>query len=202
ETMSQAYLYEDVPEAENSSKMVAPGYTICCADMYLYNPEGGPVTFQLEGFHGDTFQYSADPGDEGRTPADTFEMKQDGSIPSCMEGAPETDGSVEILDFEKSQDFNFEDTIKVNFEFTNNTDEKTSCYPTYNIYAMQDGYELKHAFSSGEDEEEDNDKEDIEPGESIRFNTSWIPRTDSPITIVVKEGRGHSDYFGKTLDIK
>lgn len=201
ETVEQAYLYEDVAEAQNSSLMVAPGYTIRCVSLYAFDPDGGPVAFQLSGYYGDSVTYYADPTDPGGAPADPFEMKRDGSVPSFMEGAPKTDGSVEILGADKAEDYYGDEALRVRFRYTNQTDEEDNCFINYYIYAIQDGYELPYAFTDGEDEDEDNDMEDIAPGESIEFTTYWTPRTDSPVTIAIKEGWGDTEYFGDVLEL-
>lgn len=201
-TLNQAFLYDDVPEAQNSSLMVAPGYTIRCADLREFDPNGGPVAFQLSGYYGDSVTYYADPQDPGSAPADEFVMVQDGSIPVFMEDAATTDGSVEVLGADLAEDFYGDEALRVRFRFTNNTDEDTNCFIEYNIWAMQDGYEISYAFTDGEDEDESNDMEDIAPGESIEFTSYWTPRTDSPIAIVIKEGWGYTDYFGDIIEFE
>ena len=47
ETLDTTYLFDDVPEAENSSLMVAPDHTIRCADLFAFDPDGGTVACRL-----------------------------------------------------------------------------------------------------------------------------------------------------------
>lgn len=197
-TCSQAFVYDN-PLKQNSSLWFAPGKTMRCVETYDFDENGGDVAFQLTGYYGDAVTYYADPKNPSGAPEEEFVITKDESIPDFMVGAPETDGNVEILDVERTEDFNFDDSIKVRFRFTNNEDEDADFFSAYSTYALQDGYELPYAFTSGEDEEEHNDEIELAPGESITFTTYWNVRSDTPVVIVLR--KGFDDYFGKVIEI-
>lgn len=200
EALDTTYLFDDVPEAENSSLMVAPDHTIRCADLFEFDPDGGTVAFRLRGWDEDAAIYYVDPANIFGAPDDTFAFVPDGSVPDFMLDAPDTDGSAYITDdITVEEDWDGNDMLRIFVSFTNNTEETTSFFSKYSIYAMQDGYELPTAFPAEDREEDENDLVDIAPGDSILCAFNFEIRSDSPISIVIEDFWGDAGYFGDTL---
>ena len=198
--LETAYLSEDVPEAMYGLLNVAPGHTIRCAELYSCDPEGGTVAFRIRDWDGGAAVYYVDPKNVPGPPQDAFEIVPDGSVPDFMADAPDTDGSVRITDdIQVVKDREGEDMLRVCVSFTNNTDEETSFFSKYSIYAMQDGYELRTAYPEEDTAEDENDTVDIQPGETILCAFNFTVRSDSPISIVIEDFLGDNGYFGEVL---
>ena len=192
---------ETVPEDNNSSVMFAPGHSIRATMIVLYDPDGGTVGIRGGEFFGDEYvYYYVDPQNLPGPPADAFAFGEDGSVPEFMLDAPEGDESVEILDVETVPDWDGNDILRVYFRFTNRSDETTSMMMRYDVYAMQDGYQLEDGNADEYVDEEDNYYEDIAPGESIECARCFAPRSHSPIAIAVKESfNSEAPFFGTVL---
>ena len=199
--LGMAYLPDDVPENMYGLLKVAPGYTIRCAELYSYDPEGGTVAFRLRDWDEDGAAiYYADPANLPGPPQDSFEIVPDGSVPDFMRDIPDTDGSAYVTDdIEVVEDWEGNDMLRIYISFTNNTDEETSFFSEYSVYAMQDGYELRSAYPKDETEEDANYIVDIKPGETILCAFNYAIRSDSPICIVIENFWGNSGYFGDIL---
>lgn len=198
--LDAAYRFDDIPEAEYDTIMVGTGHTIRCAALYTCDPDGGTVAFRLSALDGSSLIYYTDPRNTFGAPEDDFLFRPDNYLPDFMVHAPDTDGSVYILDdMEVVEDQDGDDMLRIYVSFTNHTEETTCFFGEYNVYAMQDGYSLESTSPLDEIEEDGNDIVDVEPGNSITCALSFKLRSDGPIAIVMRDVWGESGYFGDIL---
>ncbi len=192
------YLMEDVPEADNVSRAVAPGHTIRGTQVFAYDPAGGAVTVKASAFFGDSVAYKVDPKALPGAPGDTFAMQEEPGVPAWLAGMPQTWDGVEILGVEMGKDWDDKDVLILRYRFTNTAQEATSFFTAYNLYVLQDGYELDKGYADAEGTA--NSMEEVAPGESVDCADVFKLRTKSPVAAVFQAFPG-SEQFGRSFEL-
>lgn len=192
EQTDMSFIYDDIPESDYDSCGVAPGCTIRCAVLYTYNPEGGPVVFSAGDFI-DSVTYTVDPKALPGAPADQFAFTENPGVKYC-DSYSDAGRDVEILGFERGKDWNDNDILILKLRFTNNTGDSASLQFTYTVYVMQDGYSLPQTFSVDSDALTEGFSKELAAGESVECAYCCVPRTSSPVAVVLSEYLG-SEYF-------
>lgn len=201
EDLDYAYLYDDVPEASNSSFAVAPKYTARCAQVYRYDPDGGTVTASISKFMGNSVKCEFDPNAlPGAPEYDGPAWEADPGMPAYMAGVAETGEGVEILGYDTTTDYDGEDVIVVHFRFTNTGESDDSFFSAFTNYAVQDGFGLATSMCDDYSDEQDNATTDIAPGESIDCAVVYLPRTGDPFAVVLKNF-STEEYFGQVFEL-
>lgn len=112
------------------------------------------------------------------------------------------DYSVDIHDFELSEDYNGEPAIIVSYTFTNDGADATSGMAALTDTAYQNGVQLDTAIITGQDIGQDQMK-DIKTGASIELKAAFLLASETaPVEFEVSELLSFSDEkLGKTFQI-
>lgn len=196
----------EVPEENNSSCDIMPGVTIRCIAEFNCKAEGEPVTVTLaRAWESGELTVELDPkalsGRPGQREIALIEN------PDWMEGYGEAgvyeeDYYVKIDNAEVVQDYSGDPVLRVYYEFTNNSKEAISFGIEVSVVAMQDGIQVNSTWSHEENSEEDNFFAEVKPGETIRAADCYELRTDSPVTVVLKDYFAEQDTIGKLFPVK
>ena len=194
--LEPVYVSEDVPENFNTNLDFVPGRTLRAASMFMYDPEGGKVSFRISScFDKDnTLCYYADPQALSGAPELPFAFDDDPSIPEIFEGLPE---ETENVSFEGVEFFTYGDgksAMRYYVRYPNDSEETANSLFHYSD-VFQDGVQLESIF--------DDPDTVSNPEEHIKAR-AVILRTGSPVIIVVSEetGSGEAAVAAKVLDLK
>ena len=93
-----------------------------------------------------------------------------------------------------------DECLAVFYEFTNNSEETTSCIYTFSDKAFQNGIELETSYVYIEDVE-DNGSKEIRPGISVEVYTLFEPQDNSVVELEVSEWISLSDTPLDTMQL-
>lgn len=113
------------------------------------------------------------------------------------------DYHVKILDSSIIKDWDGNDAIRIEYEFTNNDEEATSALIGIVTTAFQDGVELESTFGDDEDAEYDNWSKEIKSGATVTCAEYFTLNSESDVEFEVEETFSLSDTkLEKTFSVK
>lgn len=194
------------PEDREDDLTPLPGCTVRKTLLYLFDPQGGPVTYKLSLIVGswvyeedklETFTFEMDPANLMGAPAEPL-VYPTMSDPTYTKDYPSeavcTDcynaHSAAIQDYYDVFEADGETCLRVYIDYSY-TD--TQAWPpgiTMDIMAYQDGVSLEQFSTFYLDEVLETDEafdEDLEPGENVLCSVIYTLRTDSPVVIAIEK---------------
>ncbi|PKM73788.1 MAG: hypothetical protein CVU91_01685 [Firmicutes bacterium HGW-Firmicutes-16] len=204
--LTETYSY-DGGASYNTSYNIRPGVTIQCCSEFKYDPYGGSVDFSVYGYYegesSGTVTASYIPGSLPGAPAPyvivpvtdpkwTLNIPAEGDLDNFY---------VAVTDAELVTDSNGDPAIRVYYEFTNNSDYRTSLCNELYVFTYQDGISLDTTYTT-EDTDSDSDYyTEIAPGYTITCSCVYSLRNQtSPVEAEV-EGYTVAAAVGQTYDI-
>lgn len=207
--LKETYAWEPVEEELNCKYNIRPGITILCCYQVIYDPQGGTVDFYVSDYRTgesagsvvasfDAGYLPGAPAKLGISPIDdpqwTLQIPRQGTLDDVYD--------VSVTDAQLVDDEYYGPSIRVFYEFTNNSEEATSMYMAVCTYTYQDGVEISNTLS----EETDSDAAyyvEINPGESIVTSCLYMLRnTTSPVEAEVESASYYNNVIGATFKIK
>lgn len=183
----------DVPEQYNSGLSVRPGCTIRCVKETSMKPDGGEITVTITNYDDESksFDFKLDPANLPGAPAKALEIEPVADPKWTegldVEGVYDEDFLVKIVDFELAKNLDDEDMIRINFEFTNNSEEAASPWWGFGsaLDVFQDGIELEQDYYFDETESDEAYDVDVEPGKTVSCSVCYTLRSSSPVEVEV-----------------
>ncbi len=180
EFLDSVFELDSVPELFNVNYDFIPGRTLRCATAYVFDPDGGVVSFRISSYADDTnVLYYADPQNLSGAPSEPFVFETDLAIPAELEALPEETENVRIENAEFFTDEEGDNAIRFYYcTFHDNEDEG----PFHFSEALQDGIELHRIWNDDVSDGEQN----LVEGASLRTHACKL-RTGSPVILIVYE---------------
>ena len=189
-TSTYAWSEDDVDEYGNNSLRIQPGITLLCISEYTFKQDGADLLFTVSEYNGNELTASFDPAAlPGRPDPIEIAPITDPSFYADYPASGSTDdyavaftGESEIADADSWADY--DEVLRVFFDYTNNAGEAESCWMATNIYAYQDGVQLDVGYPKDSTDTDRNFDAEIQPGESLTCSECFELRSDSPVEVV------------------
>lgn len=192
-----AHADDDVDEYGNDWLNVYPGVTIRCIEEMSCSPdEGGLITVALEDLgSGESMTVEVDAGNLPGAPAEARAIEtiaEPGYTAGWAAEGTYSAGYFKILRAEvvDAADYTvYDQVIRFYIEYTNHSEELSSCWWDSNFSAYQDGVQLDTSAAAVATDEDGMYDTDIAPGETAECAVCFGLRSDSPVELALVDTR-------------
>lgn len=188
-TTTYDFSEDDVPEYGNDWLAVRPGVTIRCIEEYSYKADGGAVRVTIQDWWEEEGSVTAvfDPANLPGRPAQDWEIEPITNVSTDLPsaGTYDEDYEIAITGYDLVSNWDGQPSIRVYFDFTNNSDEAISFWMATYYRAVQDGIEMEITWPDESIDEDSYYDVEVEPGETITCTEIYALRSDSPVEVEI-----------------